>query len=138
MEDSFNAAIVLLIIVVFNLILCTRFLLLKYTLTEDGLVYGAFTKKTLTYTQLKEISQTRPICIVNKLQTSEPVLHLSNKVKIQYWLFQGSDSFGQQLENKIGVKFERPEKPPAEKSKLLPVIFLIILGIILLLARNMA
>jgi len=62
---------------------------------------------------------------------NEPVLYITSRVKISFWIFCGSQDFAKRLEDKIGVVFEQKDKPAADKLKLLWFIPLIILGIAL-------
>jgi len=120
-EYAMPAAVFVLFIFIFLLFACIGLLLKKYTLTECGLEYRSFSRKTVTYNELMQSAKTNSFYLfqkdtnsdteaIDKLLNSILILNAPRKIRIQLLNFYGSYGFLCQLESKIGVKLERKQQ----------------------------
>jgi len=156
---SFRASIAWIVLCLVGIVLTLRFLLLKLTLTENGLIYRRFVKKKYTYGELKEMTRDHSIAYLIKPSVDnkeelkamakegliayftlpnkdekdvEGLLYIANSIKVLFTAFHGSHDFAEQMESRIGVTIEEPDKIPfaAIWSTLIPslVAFIILVA----------
>jgi len=140
----------------------SRFLLLKLTLTDSGLVYRGIIKKKFTYDELKEMARDDSMAYIIKPDIDnidefkamtnedlityfakpdkddkdvEGLLYISNSIKIFFTLFHGSHDFAEQMQSKIGTTIEQTDKIPSAviRSTLIPSLIAFIILLIVLL-----
>ena len=136
-EGSPRTTIVLLVMCLVGIVVTSRFLLLKLTLTESGLVYRGFAKKEFTYCKLREMTRDHSMAYLTKpnidnrdelktmtrddliayfakpakdSQDVEGFLYIANCIILFFTLFHGSHDFAELMESKIGTTIEQVEQ----------------------------